>query len=97
MPLPTSTRTSRELIEQGLRLAAELHTLVDQYPTDGPGPAIQVTVSFDGSVELDRVKLQPSHVQWLTDLLHAEMATVADAHCDGSGRCGHCGGLGRTR
>ncbi|MFI5987092.1 hypothetical protein ACIBEA_40285 [Streptomyces sp. NPDC051555] len=92
------------------QLAKALAQLADEYPTDSES-AEPVTLSLDTDhalparqqtgrphwLEQLAVQLQPGQVQWLAQLVERELATVRNAHSDGSGKCAHCESTGSAR
>ncbi|GAA0707173.1 hypothetical protein GCM10009548_95050 [Streptomyces malaysiensis subsp. malaysiensis] len=81
--------------QRAAMLAAALQELFDIYPTDeDTAPAVTLTLAESG--EEHTVKLQPGQVDWLTTVVMDEARTCRNAHSDGTGQCGHCGGTGKA-
>ncbi|MFE5730241.1 hypothetical protein ACFQ7A_04915 [Streptomyces sp. NPDC056528] len=90
------------------KLGKALAELASEYPIDSPDAetALLSLTAADGEEsprpghlqfrEETAVRLQPGHLQWLTQLVERELANNRNAHSDGTGRCGHCEGTGKA-
>lgn len=83
--------------QRAAMLAAALQELFEIYPTDeDEAPTVALTLTEPEHGEEYVVKLQPGQVNWLTSLVLDEAKTCRNAHSDGNGQCGHCGGSGEA-
>ncbi|MFE7118530.1 hypothetical protein ACFU99_24245 [Streptomyces sp. NPDC057654] len=94
-PVIGSRRMNTESITAAAAFTLALAKLAEEYPTDPEDtPLVTVTVTNPATGEQHQVSTQPGQLDWVTALVRDELDTVRNAHCDGSGYCGHCRGNG---
>ncbi|MEY9961507.1 Ran-binding zinc finger domain-containing protein [Streptacidiphilus sp. MAP5-52] len=89
---------TNETIIPATAVATALQELFATYPTDpeGTATAVVLTVTDPATGAQHTIELQPGQASWLTGLTMDEVATCRNAHSDGNGECGHCGGSGKA-